>query len=117
MEFAYTAITKDGHKESATIEAPNLAVAGHLLKEQGLLPTHVEEQNKTSPFDFLKNISTVSLAEKINFVENLSVMLKAGISISRGLQILVKQSKNKKFKNILTEVYAQVQQGKGLSEA
>ena len=46
MEFIYTAITKDGHKETASIQAPNLAVAGHLLKEQGLLPTHIEEQNK-----------------------------------------------------------------------
>ena len=117
MEFIYTAITKDGHKETASIQAPNLAVAGHLLKEQGLLPTHIEEQNKKNAINFLKNISTVSLAEKINFVENLSVMLKAGISISRGLQILVKQSKNQKLKNILEDVYNQVQQGKGLSEA
>ncbi len=116
-EFEYTAITKDGHKETASIQAPNLAVAGHLLKEQGLLPTYIEEQNKKGTLNFLKNISTVSLAEKINFVENLSVMLKAGISISRGLQILVKQSKNQKLKNILEDVYNQVQQGKGLSDA
>jgi len=44
-------------------------------------------------------------------------MLKAGISISRSLQIVVKQTHNTKFKNILTDVYNQVQQGKGLSEA
>lgn len=117
MEFAYTAIRKDGHKESATISAPNLATAGHLLKEQGLLPTEISENSKKSPFDFLKNISTVSLGEKINFIENLSVMLKAGISISRCLQILVKQTKNRKFQTILADVYNQVQEGKGLSEA
>ena len=46
MEFSYTAITKNGGKESATIQAPNISVAGHLLKEQGLLPIHIEEQNK-----------------------------------------------------------------------
>ena len=44
-------------------------------------------------------------------------MLKAGISISRSLQIVVKQTHNEKFKNILTDIYNQVQQGKGLSEA
>lgn len=117
MEFTYRAITKDGHRESASIEAPNLAAAGHLLKEQGLLPMWLEQQSKNSVLNFLKNISTVSLGEKINFVENLGVMLKAGISISRALQILVKQTHNAKFKNILTEVYSQVQQGKGLSES
>ena len=55
MEFTYEAITKDGHKESATIQASNLAAAGHLLKEQGLLPTRVEEQNKKTSFNFFKN--------------------------------------------------------------
>lgn len=117
MEFTYTAITKDGRKETASIEAPNLAAAGHMLKEQGLLPTEISEQGKKSSFDFLTSISTVSLAEKINFIENLSVMLKAGISISRCLQIQVKQTANRKFKGILTDVYNQVQQGKGLAEA
>ena len=116
-EFAYTAITKDGHKESASVDAPNLAAAGHMLKGLGLLPTEIHRQDKKAPFDFLKNLSTISLAEKINFVENLSVMLKAGISISRCLQILVKQTHNARFRGILTDVYNQVQQGKGLSEA
>jgi len=44
-------------------------------------------------------------------------MLKAGISISRCLQILVKQTQNYKFQTILSDVYNQVQQGKGLAEA
>ncbi len=117
MEFSYTAITKSGQKESATIAAPNIAAAGHMLKEQGLLPTHIEEQQKKTVVSFLSNISTISLDEKINFIENLSVMLKAGISISRAMQILVKQTKNVKFKNIISDVYNQVQQGKGLAEA
>lgn len=117
MEFTYTAITKDGHKESAIIEAPNQAAAGHMLKEQGLLATEISEQNKKTSFDFLKIFSIISLDEKINFIENLSVMLKAGISISRCLQILVKQTNNKKFQGILGDVYNQVQQGKSLAEA
>jgi len=117
MEFTYTAITKDGRKESATIEAANLATAGHLLKEQGLLPTEIREQGNKTSFSFSKIFSFVSLSEKINFVQNLGVMLKAGISISRCLQILVKQTRNKRFKDILSDVYNQVQQGKSLAEA
>ncbi|HYV33851.1 MAG TPA: type II secretion system F family protein, partial [Candidatus Limnocylindria bacterium] len=77
----------------------------------------IHEQSKNSPLNFLKNLGTISLGEKINFIENLSIMLKAGISISRGLQIQVKQTKNGKFKAILTDIYNQVEQGKGLSEA
>lgn len=115
--FNYIAISKSGQKETASIEAPNLAAAGHLLKEQGLLPTEIKEENKKSSIDFLKNFSSISFDEKIGFVENLGVMLKAGIAISRALQILVKQSSNPRFKTILTDVYSQVEQGKGLGEA
>lgn len=116
-EFSYEALTKGGKKESAVISAPNLAAAGHLLKEQGLLPTQITEAHKTDVLNFLRNISTVSLDEKIGVVENLSIMLKSGISISRGLQIIVKQVKNLKLKNIMSDVYSQVQAGKGLGEA
>ena len=117
MDFTYTASTKDGKRESSSIQAASLAAAGHLLKERGLLPLELKEQSKKSGLNILKNFGTISLNEKISFVENLSIMLKAGISISRGLQILVKQTKNERFKNILMDIYSQVQGGKGLSES
>jgi type IV pilus assembly protein PilC len=116
-EFTYTAITKDGHRESGALQAPSLVAAGHLLKEQGMLPTQIEEKHGSSVLGFLKSISTVSLAEKINIIDNLGVMLKAGISISRALQILVKQTKNAKLKVILADIYTQVQGGKSLGDA
>ncbi len=116
-EFTYIAITKDGHRESGNLQAPSLATAGHLLKEQGLLPTQIAEKHSSSARDFFKNFSTISLAEKINVVDNLGVMLKAGISISRALQILVKQTRNAKLKVILSNIYNQVQGGKSLGDA
>ena len=117
MDFNYTGITKDGRRESSTLQAPNALAAGHILKDRGLLPILLQEQSKKSVWDIFKRIGTISLAEKINFVENLGIMLKAGISISRSLQILVKQTKNEKFKAILIDLYSQIEQGTGLAEA
>ncbi len=117
MEFIYTAIAKSGKKESSTIQAANALAAGHLLKEQGFFPTEIVEKKSGGALEFAKNLSSVSLAEKINFVENLGVMLKAGIAVSRAMQILVKQTKNAKFKNILSSIYSQVEQGKNISDA
>lgn len=116
-EFTYTAVTKDGRHETATIQAPTMTAAGHLLKEQGLLLTKIEERGQKSAGSIFQGILRVSLAEKINFVENLSVMLKAGISVSRGLRIQVKQASNPKFKNILSDVAGQVEGGKSLGDA
>jgi type IV pilus assembly protein PilC len=117
MEFTYTAINALGKKESAMIQAPSAAVAGHLLKQQGLLPTEIQEKASGSAWGFVKNLATVSLDEKINFVQNLGVMLKSGIAVSKAMEILVKQTKNPKFKNILTNVRSQVEEGKNISEA
>lgn len=116
-EFTYTAIAKDGKKESSVISAPGLAAAGHLLKEQGLLPTEIKEKGKNSFLDFLSTISTISLEEKIGFVENLGIMLKAGISVTRSMQILCQQTKNARFKKILEDVHKQVESGKPMAEA
>ncbi len=115
--FTYTAVSKTGEKKTGNIQAPSEAVAGHLLKEQGLLPTGIEEKKKGSIGDFLKSISTISFDEKIAFIENLGIMLKSGISMPRALQIQVKQTKNVRFKNILINIYNQVESGKNLSEA
>lgn len=116
-EFNYIAMGRDGHKEESTITAPTSVAAGHLLKEQGLLPTQITEKvHGGMSVDFLQNFSSISLAEKITFIENLSIMLKAGISVARSLQILAKQTKNRKFKAIVEEISTQVEAGKGLGE-
>lgn len=117
MEFTYNAISKDGRRESGVITAGNSAAAGHILKERGLLPTSLESEAGFSLSSQLQKIGTVSLAERIGFVQNLGIMLKAGIAVSRALQIQVKQTKNPKFKNILADIAQQVESGKGLGEA
>ncbi len=118
MEFSYEAIAKDGHRETATITAVDSAAAGHMLKEQGLMPVEIKQKGANmGVLDVLRKFSTISLSEKIGFVENLHIMYKAGIALPRALQILVKQSKNLRFKLVLTDIYNQVQTGKYLSEA
>ncbi len=117
MEFSYTAITKTGQRVNATIQAANATAAGHALKEQGLLPLEIKEQKKSSIVNFLRSVSTISLDEKIGFVENLSIMLKSGISVTRAMQILVKQTKNVRLNAIIVDIAAQVEGGKSLGEA
>ena len=95
--FAYTASSKDGKTESGTIEAVDTMAAGHLLKEQGLMPLDLREKHSRGFAQFIASLSTVSLKQKIVFIEDLHVMLKAGIAAPRAMKILAKQTKNKKF--------------------
>ncbi len=116
-DFTYTAIGKDGHHEKSVITAPDASAAGHLLKEQGLLPTSLKSKAGATLFAFDISLKRVSLAEKITFIENLSVMLKAGIPVSRSLEIIGKQTQNKYFRTVLTDVSNLVESGKGLGES
>ena len=117
-EFTYIALGKDGHREESTIAAATAMAAGRMLKDQGLLPTQITEKVEGGMnFDVLKALSTVSLKEKIIFIENLGIMLKAGIAVARSLKILAKQTHNPRFRSIVEDICIQVEQGKGLGEA
>ena len=58
---------------------------------------------------------TVSLKEKLFFIENLRVMLKAGLSFTEALVTLAMQTNNKKFKGVIDEISASVEKGDALS--
>ncbi|MCK4553843.1 type II secretion system F family protein, partial [Candidatus Parcubacteria bacterium] len=83
-----------------------------------------DEEKKTkegSVMDKINNVllkfSGVPLTEKLFFVQHLSIMMKAGISLSAALNTLAKQTKNKKFVNILTEISGNVEKGVSFTES
>ena len=67
--------------------------------------------------NFLLRLSRVPLTEKLFFVRHLSVMMKAGISLSAALKTLAKQTKNKYFTEILNEISTQVEKGTTFTES
>jgi len=65
----------------------------------------------------LLKLSRVPLKEKLFFVQHLSIMLKAGISLSASLKTLAKQSENKYFLKILNDVSLRVEKGMSFTES
>lgn len=86
------------------------------VKNEGLLdvkgPSIIDKIN-----DFLAKLSRVPLKDRLFFVQQLGVMLKAGISLSVGLKTLSKQTQNKYFLKILTEISNNVEKGGTFSES
>ncbi len=115
--FTYTAISKEGKTESATIEAIDKMAAGHLLKEQGFMPLDLVEKRSHTAGSLLSGLARVSLKQKITFIEDLHIMLKSGITAPRALKIIAKQTRNKKFQTVLYALSANVEAGKSLHEA
>jgi len=66
---------------------------------------------------FFLRLSRVPLKEKLFFVQHLSIMLKAGISLSAALKTLAEQSESKSFSGILKDISSKVEKGIGFAES
>lgn len=65
----------------------------------------------------LNFLDYVPIMQKILFIHNLAVMIKAGLSIVDGLKILSEEVASKKLRMVISDLKIQVEKGKQLSEA
>lgn len=117
MKFHYKGKNKDGTSTEGTKESPDKFSLAKELREQGVVVTELKEIKQKGSFS-MKSISffeKISISEKILFTRNLSGMITAGLSLARALQVLEKQTKNKKLKTVLTALSAEINQGGNLS--
>lgn len=63
------------------------------------------------------NMANVSPREKIEYANNMSIMLKAGISIDETLKLLAQQTDGKRFRRIQERIITRVQSGMSLGDA
>lgn len=117
MKFTYEALDKQSRKQTGTIEASDAQTAGRNLRGQGLLPTNLVGTKERSFSGFFTGLRGVSLKEKIVVIEDLSIMLKSGIGLSKGLHIITSQNRNKKFQAILQDISQAVESGTALNIA
>ncbi len=66
---------------------------------------------------FSENFGSVNAHEQIMLARNLGSMMKGGLSLSRSLDVLSRQSKNKKLKMVLESLRGDISKGTSLSEA
>lgn len=119
--YLYTAINGAGERVSGSEAAEDERQLAQILHKKGYLLTTVKTNKKkkglVSVLSFLENFQSVSLTEKLMFTRNLQVMVAAGIPLPKSLEVLAKQTGNKRFKTTLLEVQKMVVQGKTFSDA
>src|SRR3989344_3777701 len=65
----------------------------------------------------IKLFQKISATNKIFLLQNLSVMVKAGVPLADSLSTLAEQTKNKKLKTMLFDVQKKIKEGKNFSES
>lgn len=120
MLFSYSAKSKTGELSKGVLESADRFAVAHELRLRGFTPVSIEGQ-KDNAMSQLENLSSVfskvSVAEQIIFTKNLSGMIKAGLSLSRALAVLEKQTKNKELNKIIGSLIHDVDGGETFSGA
>lgn len=119
-KYFYTAKNvKTGESKGGEMVAKDEKGVATSLAAEDFIPTSmklVEEESSGVRVKFFDRFTSVSLKEKMVFTRNLSVMVSSGLTMSRAIQNLGDQTKNKKFRSVLRSIHDDVQAGKTLSE-
>src|SRR3990167_2790771 len=120
MLFTYKAKSKDGSIVEGLMDSLDRFSLGRELRSRGNIPVSITEK-KTNPFNvvaFLEHLlERVKTAELIILTKNLSGMIKAGLSLSRALSVLQKQTKNVTLRKVLISIDDDINSGGTLSSA
>ncbi|HTL39258.1 MAG TPA: type II secretion system F family protein [Methylomirabilota bacterium] len=116
--FQYTARTKAGTLQKDVMAGANQRTVVDALRAQGLIPVSIRIAsaglNWKASFDFIHKIK---LLDKITFIKNLSVMIKAGLPLSRALKVIAVQTPNPKFAKVVADISRMVEGGTALADS
>ncbi len=118
--FKYKALNREGATYEATIEAADRFVVYRRVKDNGdtiISVTELRSKLSVALSKFNTFFSKVKTHEKIIFARNLAAMIEAGLSVTRALAVMEKQTKNKKLKLVLQELNEDISRGRSLSES
>lgn len=121
-KFTFKAVKPSGETYEATRESADKFSLYKEVKNEGSAIVEVSEIKERGGVNFLLSailsiFGKVRMHEKIVFTKNLGAMLSAGLSLSRALSVIERQTKNKKLKTVTISLGADISRGKTMSEA
>ncbi len=127
MLYAFKAKKLSGEELNGEREAPHKRELARSLRQEGYMLIAATEKGEhvakgirmrlPVSAGFTRFFGHISLTEKLMFTRNLSVMIKAGLSLTRALDTLERQTKSSAFKTIIRDVTEHVKKGESFSES
>lgn len=121
--FVYKSIRANGSVESGKISMDSASAVADYLRSKGNRIIFIREvrsrfqiSNKKNG-GFLSKLSGISVRDLSIFTNQFGTMMNAGLSISRALSVLEKQTTNPKLGNIIARLSEEVKKGNSLSSA
>jgi type IV pilus assembly protein PilC len=121
MEVFYTAKSFSGETKSGQAKVNDEKELVEQLRQEGFILTSFKEINTGNGMNidikFLDRFSSISVQEKMMFARNLSVMISSGLPLSKSLQNITLQTKNKRFIEILRHISDDIQTGSSFADS
>ena len=121
MRFSYTAKKPDGSTYTDTFEGADKSELFTAIHNKGDILISHKEIVKSSIDDrlnkFMSVFNRIKMIEKITFARSLGNMLEAGLSLTRAIAVMEKQTKKIKLKEVFTTLNTDISSGKTFHEA
>ncbi|GBE36587.1 type II secretion system protein F [bacterium BMS3Bbin07] len=111
--FIYEVVDRRGKKLKAKQESPNIQTLKERLRKEGFIPLSIAP-HQAKQFNLFQHIKTKDL---LVFTQELASLLEAGLSLDRAILVLANHSEKVAFRDILNNVYRDIQRGNSLSQA
>jgi type II secretory pathway component PulF len=117
-QYLYTAVTAEGKAINGVMEALDESSVQDLLQQRGLYPVSIRPGSRL--FASLRTLflgRRVKRIEVIEFAQNLSVMIRAGVSIMSALDDIIETTQNRVFHGVLCDIRQSVGNGSRFADA
>lgn len=111
--FRYVAQTLDGENIKGEIEASSVNAARNELAIRGIRVTKISEK-KGLKTDITKK--KVPLVDIMHFCRQMGTFVRAGVPVTEALETIRRDTKNKRFNEVLRDITERVSAGYSLSE-
>lgn len=116
-QFTYKGKNPTGVLVKGVYEARDKEAVVMMLRNKGLFPISIEVSNKGERKKRLEKFKKISYKDLTILCKQFYTMTISGLTVITCIDLLKKQTENKKLSHILNTVYNNLQKGMGLSEA
>ncbi|MGH4121810.1 MAG: type II secretion system F family protein [Clostridium sp.] len=117
ITFKYKVMNHKGEKIEGAYKANSKNEVLAMIEDNNYYPIEIKETLEREQKDLFESFSKVKTKDLYIFCRQFHTMINAGANISNALDVLKKQTVNKKLKKCLNEAHDDVQKGISLSEA
>jgi len=120
MKFAYQAQRQNGERTAGKEEAIDRFALARVMRARGLVlisATEVVEGKKRAWWQFSWRTIRVPKRDIFLFTSNLGVLIKAGLSLGRALDVLKRQTKRRALETVIEDLNSRISAGASLASA